>query len=168
MWVYILFNIAGAVFIYWLARVPKAPKKTKTAWVGYATKQKKLIILGLRLCNVIDSFLFKVIHSVFYLLSIYSILFLFIMDPSFSIFSLSLLFSCLFLVYCRHSLYLSLSSSLNTHTLSLFLICRFFGGYGAMSAAIGISHFLVDTSLFAYIYTLNKFTDNCFHVIEFH
>lgn len=31
MWVYILFNIAGAVFIYWLARVPKAPKKTKTA-----------------------------------------------------------------------------------------------------------------------------------------
>jgi ABC-type multidrug transport system permease subunit len=26
MWVYIAFNIAGAVFIYWLARVPKGKK----------------------------------------------------------------------------------------------------------------------------------------------
>jgi len=29
MWVYIFFNIAGAVFIYWLARVPKNKGKDK-------------------------------------------------------------------------------------------------------------------------------------------
>ncbi|KAL2866024.1 pleiotropic drug resistance family ABC transporter [Aspergillus lucknowensis] len=31
MWVYIVFNIAGAVFIYWLARVPKGKKASGTA-----------------------------------------------------------------------------------------------------------------------------------------
>lgn len=30
MWVYIAFNIAGAVFIYWLARVPKGAKAKGT------------------------------------------------------------------------------------------------------------------------------------------
>ncbi|KAL4922188.1 ABC-2 type transporter-domain-containing protein [Aspergillus aurantiobrunneus] len=30
MWVYIIFNIAGAVFIYWLARVPKGKKTART------------------------------------------------------------------------------------------------------------------------------------------
>jgi ABC-type multidrug transport system permease subunit len=29
LWPYIIFNIAGAVFFYWLARVPKVPKKKK-------------------------------------------------------------------------------------------------------------------------------------------
>jgi ATP-binding cassette, subfamily G (WHITE), member 2, PDR len=29
MWVYIVFNIAGAIFLYWLARVPKNKKKEK-------------------------------------------------------------------------------------------------------------------------------------------
>lgn len=29
LWPYIIFNIAGAVFFYWLARVPKVPKQKK-------------------------------------------------------------------------------------------------------------------------------------------
>ena len=29
LWVYILFNIAGAVFIYWIARVPKKTKSVR-------------------------------------------------------------------------------------------------------------------------------------------
>lgn len=31
MWVYIVFNVAGALFLYWLVRVPKKAKKAKTA-----------------------------------------------------------------------------------------------------------------------------------------
>jgi ATP-binding cassette subfamily G (WHITE) protein 2 (PDR) len=31
MWAYIAFNVAGAVFLYWLARVPKKGKKEKIA-----------------------------------------------------------------------------------------------------------------------------------------
>lgn len=30
LWAFIIFNIAGAIFIYWLARVPKGAKKKKT------------------------------------------------------------------------------------------------------------------------------------------
>lgn len=29
MWIYIFFNVAGAIFLYWLARVPKGAKKEK-------------------------------------------------------------------------------------------------------------------------------------------
>lgn len=30
LWVYIIFNIFGALFLYWLTRVPKKAKKTET------------------------------------------------------------------------------------------------------------------------------------------
>lgn len=31
MWAYCIFNIAAALLLYWLSRVPKTPKKVKTA-----------------------------------------------------------------------------------------------------------------------------------------